>query len=84
MQKCRRDKMFKRSVTNMIDVQITGSECLKITNLHLSKHTYHYKDNLWNAAAIDVQHMKHVFRKQFHFNHYLITLFIAYPLNHPI
>ena len=80
MQKCRRDKMFKRSVTNMIDVQITGSECLKITNLHLSQHTFHYKD----TAAIDIQHMKHFFRKQFYFNHALITLFIAYPLNHPI
>ena len=55
MQKCRRDEMFKRSVTNMIDVQVTGSECLKITNLHLSQHTYHYKD----TAAIDIPHMKH-------------------------
>ena len=80
MQKCRRDKMFKRSVTNMIYVQITGSECLKITNLHLCQHTYHYQD----TAAIGIQHMKHFFRKQFHFNHALITLFIAYPLNHPI
>ena len=80
MQKCRRDKMFKRSVTNMIGFQINGSEYLKIANLHLSQQIYHYED----TAAIDIQHMKQFFRKQFHFNNSLITLFMAYPLDHPI